>query len=414
MVSCGLRRNSCGFIQVGDLYMILKFVPWHSVEPTWIVVLRTILSVLAIVALLVYAIDLAIQIKTERFSTRDHTAVEPFDNVTKFGMVQMPSVLVFTNILSMPSFENSPYFSVNVSVGCWDPAAGLGSSCPCTVVWYQSVVQNTQDQLQWNPSYRCDVCSCQAPLRTDAVWVEISLNPAWTGEQGVYDNTQLILYDPNSQAFENIGSFLNTTGEPNERAFLTPFSLYYNFGALLRYTVAYSRRSLLKRTWRDIVGLSGLHQSVNLYTIDPIPQNGYPSASQYEMTAVLYPGWGISPGGQGFVVTEEFRSRTIPALLASIGGIWTILDIIFMMLFGRTLLFPIFGTKPISPFGLIGRFNGSLKRRLRDKYGELPVQVDDQALGQFIRDFVIDPSPLAFGVSPPRQFSQQYQYDDRK
>jgi hypothetical protein len=70
----------------------------------WMAVLRTSLSIVSIVSLLAFGINLAKQIKDEQFSTRDHTSVEPFDNTTKFGMVEMPSVLVFTNILSQPSF----------------------------------------------------------------------------------------------------------------------------------------------------------------------------------------------------------------------------------------------------------------------------------------------------------------------
>jgi hypothetical protein len=121
-----------------------------------------------------------------------------------------------------------------------------------------------------------------------------------------------------------------------------------------------------------------LYQSVNLYTIgkltqfssllqlirilrlyiDPIPQNGL-QITQYEITAILYPGWGISPRGQGFVVTEEFRSHTVVAMLASLGGLWTILSALFSWLFGRSILFPIFGE---SIFCL------SLKESLIQKY----------------------------------------------
>lgn len=61
------------------------------------------------------------------------------------------------------------------------------------------------------------------------------------------------------------------------------------------------------------------------------------------MTAVLYPGWGISPRGRGFVVTEEFRTHTVLTMLASLGGLWTILCALFAWLFGRSLLFPLFG-----------------------------------------------------------------------
>jgi hypothetical protein len=126
------------------------------------------------------------------------------------------------------------------------------------------------------------------------------MDPTWATVLGVYDNTQLILFDPNAQALNNINSYLNKTGEPNERAFLTPFSLYYNFGLLLRYTVGYSQHRVLKTSWRDILGLPGvceikicvylimiiasvslkLYQSVNLYTIGKLTRFDFPSLLQ--------------------------------------------------------------------------------------------------------------------------------------
>ena len=107
-----------------------------------------------------------------------------------------------------------------------------------------------------------------------------------------------------------------------------------------------------------------IYQSVNLYTIgksirfnsllqliriprcytDPIPQNGLGSSNmKYQTTAAFYPGWDISPREQGFDVTEEFRSHTVVAMLASLGGLWTILSGLFSWPFGRSILFPIFG-----------------------------------------------------------------------
>ena len=152
--------------------------------------------------------------------------------------------------------------------------------CPCTLSWHQSVVPYTADlsRLQWNPSYQCNICSCPcscfccyqseqlyssgciAPQRTDAVCVNISMNPTWATNFGVYDNTQLILFDPGSQSLGNIDSYLNATGEPSERAFSTPSSLYYNFSRLLRYTVEYSSLRILKRSWRDVIGLRGVRE----------------------------------------------------------------------------------------------------------------------------------------------------------
>jgi hypothetical protein len=86
------------------------------------------------------------------------------------------------------------------------------------------------------------------------------MDPEFATNLGVYDNTQLILFDPNSQALGSISSYLNSTGEPNERAFSTPFSLYYNFNSLLRYTVEYSSLRELKKSWRDVIGLPGVRE----------------------------------------------------------------------------------------------------------------------------------------------------------
>ena len=96
------------------------------------------------------------------------------------------------------------------------------------------------------------------------------MDPTWDNGLGVYDNTQLILFDFNSQALGNIDSYLNATGEPSELAYLSPFSLYYNFGHLLRYTVEYTSLRKLKRSWRDIIGLAGVREIFlgHLITID--------------------------------------------------------------------------------------------------------------------------------------------------
>ena len=94
----------------------------------------------------------------------------------------------------------------------------------------------------------------------DAIRVNMSMDLTWATIIGVYDNTQLILFDPNSQALGNVNSYLSTTGEPNERTILTPVSLYNDFCLLLRYTVGYSCHRVLKRRWRDMLSLPGVRE----------------------------------------------------------------------------------------------------------------------------------------------------------
>lgn len=133
------------------------------------------------------------------------------------------------------------------------------------------------------------------------------------------------------------------------------------------------------------------------------------------MVAELYPGWGISPRGQGFVVTEEFRSHTVLTVLAAMGGLWTLLSSLFSWLFGRSILFPIFGerpfllfsqrisyleitgNKPISPFGLIGYYSSDLRKKLDNNFGvSMRRQIQDGGFNRFLWDFVIDMNPLKF------------------
>jgi hypothetical protein len=76
----------------------------RRLEPWTIAVLRTCCALISIGLLVAFAVSLGKEIRDETFSTRDSTANEPFDNTTKFGMVEMPSVLLYPNILSQPSF----------------------------------------------------------------------------------------------------------------------------------------------------------------------------------------------------------------------------------------------------------------------------------------------------------------------
>lgn len=78
----------------------------YRFEPLRFAIFRTVVALLSIGSLVAFGYNLVKQIKDEQFSTRSYTVVNPFDNAKKFGMVGMPSVLVYTNILGQPSFEN--------------------------------------------------------------------------------------------------------------------------------------------------------------------------------------------------------------------------------------------------------------------------------------------------------------------
>ena len=83
------------------------FSKWKDrFEPLRFAIFRTVVALVSIALLVAFGYNLVRQIIDEQFSTRDYTVVQPFNDTTKFGMVGMPSILVYTNILPQPSFNN--------------------------------------------------------------------------------------------------------------------------------------------------------------------------------------------------------------------------------------------------------------------------------------------------------------------
>ncbi|KAG8898847.1 hypothetical protein FRC01_010744, partial [Tulasnella sp. 417] len=95
---------------------------------------------------------------------------------------------------------------------------------------------------------------------------------------------------------------------------------------------------------------------------------------------------------------EEYIEHTMVEGLAATGGLYTSFDLIFTLIFGRSLIGLLFGGRPISPFGAIA-FAGrrSLQRKLLRRYPGL--EADDasergRAVSDFLCDFVVDMGPV--------------------
>ncbi|KAG9017070.1 hypothetical protein FRB90_001895 [Tulasnella sp. 427] len=122
-------------------------------------------------------------------------------------------------------------------------------------------------------------------------------------------------------------------------------------------------------------------------------------------TVTFYQGFGFI----GDHVLEQYRQSDILSGLGSTGGLYTILDLVFGILFGRPLMAIIIGSKYISPFGLaVAIFGGpALRRKVKRRYPHLDSTDSVQrsfATSDFLHDFVLD---LGAAISKPNMFVPQ-------
>ncbi|KAG8946364.1 hypothetical protein FRC04_011910 [Tulasnella sp. 424] len=124
-------------------------------------------------------------------------------------------------------------------------------------------------------------------------------------------------------------------------------------------------------------------------------------------TVTFYQGYGFI----GHHVLEQYREYDILSGLGSTGGLYTILDLVFGILFGRPLMAIMVGSKYISPFGLaVALFGGpALRRKVKRRYPDLDSTDSVQrafATSDFLHDFVLD---LGAAISKPNMFAPQTQ-----
>ncbi|KAG9021182.1 hypothetical protein FS837_007505 [Tulasnella sp. UAMH 9824] len=85
--------------------------------------------------------------------------------------------------------------------------------------------------------------------------------------------------------------------------------------------------------------------------------------------------------------------------MSATGGLYATFDVVFILLFGRSLLAALFGSKHLTPFGVIASiirteaFNKNLKKEYPGIDGEDPNK-RAEATCNFLHDFVLDLKPV--------------------
>ncbi|KDQ60234.1 hypothetical protein JAAARDRAFT_46017 [Jaapia argillacea MUCL 33604] len=91
------------------------------------------------------------------------------------------------------------------------------------------------------------------------------------------------------------------------------------------------------------------------------------------------------------VTFEEYRQYTILSSLGLLGGVFTVVETIFAMLFGMTLLALVFGTKTISPFGTLGLFaHKNLRNAILLQYPNLRDEIRQGGVATFLHDVALE------------------------
>lgn len=91
-------------------------------------------------------------------------------------------------------------------------------------------------------------------------------------------------------------------------------------------------------------------------------------------------------------VSVEYREKSVLSGLAAVGGFWTVLNGLFATIFGTTLLFVLFGSKPLSTFGLIHQIPNFRPDEPGERYRNLCQS--DKGMLDYIHDHFVDLSPF--------------------
>ncbi|KII87840.1 hypothetical protein PLICRDRAFT_125111 [Plicaturopsis crispa FD-325 SS-3] len=88
---------------------------------------------------------------------------------------------------------------------------------------------------------------------------------------------------------------------------------------------------------------------------------------------------------------EDYQEHTVLSGLASLGGVFSSADGVFALIFGWPLIALLFGSKPLSPFGLVGMLARSrIYAAVQELYPSLKKEVNEGGIASFLKDTAVD------------------------
>ncbi|KAG8967007.1 ATP-dependent rRNA helicase spb4 [Tulasnella sp. 425] len=195
---------------------------------------------------------------------------------------------------------------------------------------------------------------------------------------------------------------------PSVLRFQHPSYLKMHMGQHLRAEVQEYSILMRRLNFIDVFGIATEPYELKYHPIVSVqPLDSTTITNPNISTVTFYQGYGFI----GQHVLEQYREYDILSGLGSTGGLYTILDLAFGVLFGRPLMAIMVGSKYISPFGLaVALFGGpALRRKVKRRYPDIDSTDSVQrsfATADFLHDFVID---LGAAISKPNMFALQTQ-----
>ncbi|KAG8955065.1 hypothetical protein FRC04_009522 [Tulasnella sp. 424] len=180
--------------------------------------------------------------------------------------------------------------------------------------------------------------------------------------------------------------------------------LTFNFtaGQTIRADVGRRRIYANRATFLDLIGIARPPQVFVTYPILSAVQVA-PSTTPELTTLIFYPGF----GAYNDELYEEYLDYTVVSGLSATGGLYTAFDVIYILIFGRSLLAALFGGKPIAPFGALASIlqRESFRKGLLNQYpgivGDDPKK-QAEATCKFLHDFILELKIL----DPPKKPSK--------
>ncbi|KDQ64258.1 hypothetical protein JAAARDRAFT_52234 [Jaapia argillacea MUCL 33604] len=315
--------------------------------------------------------------------------------------------------LSPSDFVPTP-LGTNISIS-WVTPDGSTFSCPQTMVpWDWDIsLPGVGDPKELYILVNCSQPLLQAPAEFIQIVVDFSNIP----EQSLWNNINF--YTIQASAFplpNSVRTFMDTVIQ-----YLSTFPMVV--GARLRGTTVLGSRRIIQKSWKDVIGVGAVSRFLSRSNIEFIFPQNYNNFNTYTHNNLIpddssqanYPG-NVSTllltsavDFSDFVTEEDYRQHTLISALASLGGFFTIIDGVFAMVFATTLSKVLFGSKMISPFGILGLILGEkLRRAMDDQYPLLRSQVREGGMATFLSDNVLDLSILEDGSSPGEPSSSRY------
>ncbi|KDQ53295.1 hypothetical protein JAAARDRAFT_432011 [Jaapia argillacea MUCL 33604] len=182
---------------------------------------------------------------------------------------------------------------------------------------------------------------------------------------------------------------VNTESELFDLVIPTVSAFPMPLGARLRGTTFLGARRVMKPSWKDVLGVGADFLTFNTYTHGNLIADRAAELAFPENVSTLL----LSPAVDftDFIIQEDYRQHTLIVGLASIGGLLTIIEGGFAMLFGMTLFQVLLGSKVISPFGALGiMMREKLRRALHEQYPALRRQMQEGGIATFLSDVAVD------------------------